>query len=45
MFASNYFKINKAAHKNNPRTHSSQQNKRAVLKAAGYFKVSTPLRS
>ena len=36
----NYFKINETFHKNNLRTHSPHQNKKAVLKAAAYFKVS-----
>ena len=40
-----YLKIFKAVHKNIPRTHSSQQNKEAVLTAAAYFKVPTPIRS
>ena len=31
--------------KKNPRTHSSQQNKKAVLTTAAYFKVSVPVRS
>ena len=31
--------------KNNPRTHSPQQYKKAVLAAAAYFKTSTPVRS
>ena len=30
-------------HKNNLRTHSSQQSKKAVLITASYFKVSTPV--
>ena len=34
-----------AAHKNYPRTHSPKQNKKTVLTAAAYFKVSTPVRS
>ena len=34
-----------AAPKNNPRTHSPQQNKKAVLTTAAYFKVTTPVRS
>ena len=41
----NYFTIHKAAHKNNSRTHSSQQNKKAVLTIAAYCKVSAPVRS
>ena len=35
------FKIFKTVHKNNPRTHSPQQNKKVVLTTAAYFKVST----
>ena len=31
-------------HKNNPRKHPPQQNKKAVLASAAYFKVSTPAR-
>ena len=41
----NYLKTFKAVHKNNPRTHSPQQNKKAELTTAAYFKVSTPVRS
>ena len=41
----NYLKIFKAVPKNNPRTHSPQRNKKAVLTTAAYFKVSTPVRS
>ena len=40
----NYLKTFKAV-KNNPRTHSPQQNIKAVLTTAAYFKVSTPVRS
>ena len=32
-------------HKKRPRSHSPQQNKKAVLTTAAYFKVSTPVRS
>ena len=39
------FEIFKAVHKNNPRTHSPQQNKKALLTAAAYFKIFTPARS
>ena len=35
----NYLKIFKAVHKNNPRTHLPQQNKKAVPTAATYFNV------
>ena len=35
---------NKTARKNNPRKHLPQQNKKAVLVTAAYFKVSTPVR-
>ena len=38
------FKINKTAYKNNPRTHSPQQNKKALLTTASYFKACTSLR-
>ena len=40
----NYSKIFQVVHKHNPRTHSPQQNKKAALMAAVYFKVSTPVR-
>ena len=45
VYILNYFTIHKAAHKNNSRTHSSQQNKKAVLTTAAYCKVSAPVRS
>ena len=32
-------------YKNNPRMHSTQQNKKTVLTAAAYFKVSTSVMS
>ena len=32
-------------HKNNSRTHSPEQNKKAVLMTVAYFKVSTPVGS
>ena len=35
----------KAVHKNKPLTRSPQQNKKALLMTAAYFKVSTPVRS
>ena len=43
----NCLKNFKAVPQDNPRTHSLQQNKKAVLTAAAYFKlkVSTPVRS
>ena len=41
----NYLETFKAVHKNHPRTHSLQQNKKAVLTTAAYFKVSTAVRS
>ena len=44
-FTIHYFTIYKAAHKNNPRAHSPQQNKKAVLTTAAFFKVSAPVRS
>ena len=34
VYISNYFTIHKAAHKSNPRTHSPQQNKKAVFATA-----------
>ena len=40
-----YLKNFKAVYKNNPRTHSLQQNKKTVLTKVTYFKVSTPIRS
>ena len=41
----NYLKTFKAVQKDNSRTHSLQQNKKAVLTTAAYFKVSTPVGS
>ena len=41
----NYLNIFKAVHINDPQTHSPQQNKKAKLTAAAYFKVYTPVRS
>ena len=38
----NYFKINKATHKNNSRRYSPQQNEKAVLTTAVCFKIFTP---
>ena len=40
----NYLKVFKAVPKNNLRTHSPQQNKKAVLTIAAYFKVPLVLR-
>ena len=40
-----YLHIFKAVHKNYRRTHSPQQNKKAVLTTATYSKVSTPVQS
>ena len=45
VYVLNYLKTFKAVHKNIPRTHSFQQNKKAVLTTAAYFKVSVPVRS
>ena len=45
VYVLDYFEINIAAHKNISQTHSPQQNKKAVLTTAAYFKVSTPMRS
>ena len=36
-------KILKAVHKNNPQTHSPQQNKKALLTTATNFKVPIPV--
>ena len=41
VYVLNNFKINKAAHKNNPRMQSPQQNKKAVLTKPAFFKVFT----
>ena len=41
VYVLDYLKTFKAVHKNNPLTHSSQQNKKAVLTTAAYFKVSS----
>ena len=41
----NYIKTFKAVHKNNPRTYSTQQNKKVVLTTAAYLKASIPVRS
>ena len=45
VYILNYFTTHKAALKRNPRTQSKQQNKKAVLATAAYFKVSTPVMS
>ena len=45
VYIVNYLKIFKTVHKNNPQMHSAQQNKKAVLTTAAYFKLSTPVRS
>ena len=45
VYVLNYFEINKASHKNFPRMHLLQINKKAVLPTAAYFKVPTPVRS
>ena len=45
VYVLNYSKAFKAMHKNNPRRHLLQQNKKAVLTTAAYFKDSTPARS
>ena len=37
----NYFKTNKAGHKNTPRKHSPQVNKKAVFTLVLHFKFST----
>ena len=41
VYVLNYLKTFKALHKNNPRTNSPQQNKKAVLMTTAYFKVPT----
>ena len=38
----NYLKTFKAVNKNNPRVHSLQEHKNAVLTTAAYFKVPIP---
>ena len=43
VYFTNYLKIFKAVQKNYQRTHSLQQNKKALLTTAAYFKVSTPV--
>ena len=45
VYVLNYAKTFNAVHKNNPRTHSPQQNKKAVLTTAAYLKVSIPVKS
>ena len=45
VYVLDFFEFNNPAHKNNPHTNSPQQNKKAVLKAAAYFKVSNLVRS
>ena len=46
FYVLNYLKTVKAVEKkNNRRTHLPQQNKKAVLMTAAYFKVSTLVRS
>ena len=40
----NHLKIFKAVYKNNPRMHSPQQNKKAMLTTAAHFSVPTPVR-
>ena len=43
VYVLNYLKIFIAVDKNNSPTYSLQQNKKASLTTAAYFKVSTPL--
>ena len=43
VYVLNYLETFKAVHKNNPWTRSPQQNKKAMLMIAAYFKVSTPI--
>ena len=45
VYVLNYQKTFNAVHKNNPRTHLPQQNKKAVLTTAAYFKVPTAVKS
>ena len=45
VYVLNYLKIFKAKHQNNPQILSPQENKKAVLTAAIYFKVSTLVQS
>ena len=45
VYVLSYLRAFEAVHKSKPRTHSPQQNKKAVLTTASYFKVSIPLRS
>ena len=45
VYVLNYLKTFKAVRKNNPRTHSPQHIKKAMLMTATYFKVSTTLMS
>ena len=45
VYLLDYFQFNIAVNKNSPRTNSLQQNKKAVVKTAAYFKVSNPVRS
>ena len=40
----NYLKTFKAVHRNNPRTHSLQQNKKALLTTAACLGVSSPVK-
>ena len=45
VYVLDYFQFNSAVNKNNPWTNSLQQNKKAVVKTAAYFKVPNPVRS
>ena len=46
VYVLNYLKTFKAVQKHNSRTHSSlQQNKKAVLAIAAYFKASVPVKT
>ena len=44
VYPLNHFKSFKVVLKNNPRTHLPQQNKKAMLTKAAYFKFFTPVR-
>ena len=45
VYVLNYSKTFKVVHKKNPRVHLSQKDKKAVMTAVAYFKVSSPVRS
>ena len=45
VYVLDYFQFNIAVNKNSPWANSLQQNKKAVVKTAAYFKDSNPVRS